>query len=72
MTVQSVLKVLRVPDVITAIFFTLEDIYEIDHDFIKKSRSWSGTLYSGGSDGDRTRNLPELHSGRSNQLLNVF
>ncbi len=57
MTIQSVLKVLSVPDVITAIFFTLEDIYEIDHDFIKKSRSLSGTLYSGGSDGDRTRNL---------------
>jgi hypothetical protein len=43
----------------------------MSYSYAQKPRPMDGAFYSGGSDGDRRMHLPELHSGRSHELLDV-
>ncbi len=51
---------------------TLEDVHRVCHRLMHKSPvQWTGLFILAGATGLELDNLPELHSGRSHELLDV-
>jgi hypothetical protein len=73
MSTDSFPKISSVTNIKAAILLALQNVNKIFHSRDKQRPHLVDEAFiTGGSDGDRTRNLPELHPGRSNQINNIF